>query len=37
MAALANKNYGWVYQRTTMTMKSGATGSDEDGVAFWDY
>lgn len=28
---------GWVYQRSSMTMKSGAHGSDENGVDFWEY
>lgn len=37
MAAPANNNYGWVYQRSSLALKSGAQGSDEDGVAFWDY
>ncbi|MFP4215340.1 MAG: type II secretion system protein [Phycisphaerae bacterium] len=37
MAAPASDDHGWVYQRSTFTLKSGATGSDEDGVAFWDY
>lgn len=37
MTAPVNDDNGWVYQRSTLTLKSGATGSDEDGVAFWDY
>jgi general secretion pathway protein G len=37
MTAPANDDHGWVFQRSTLTLKSGATGSDEDGVAFWDY
>ncbi|HWB53097.1 MAG TPA: hypothetical protein VG722_02860, partial [Tepidisphaeraceae bacterium] len=33
----ADDSYGWVYQPSTLTFKSDATGTDQSGVDYFDY
>lgn len=35
--ATASGNYGWVYQPSTLTLRSDATGADETGRLYTDY
>jgi general secretion pathway protein G len=37
LPAAADGLYGWVYQPSTLTFKSDAVGSDQNGVSFYTY
>ena len=37
LPAAASGQHGWVYQASTLTFKSDAAGTDENGKAYYDY